>query len=102
MNASRKEKMINLLTFRKNMTTWSFKLYDGEHSLQLQTSMVSGKRVINLDGKPILEIPPKFLDVGSSHRFYVAGFPCKLEIGSNGITFNHKLWVDGKFIPADK
>ncbi len=99
-------KVLNLLTFKtfkkSKVTVWIFRLYDGKHTLQLQANMVSGKRVIELDGEPILEIPPKFLDVGSSHRFYVSGFPCTLEIGSNGLTFNHKLWVDGKLIIPEK
>jgi hypothetical protein len=61
--------MIKLLSFKKNAVwVWSFKLNEEEHSLRLQESNVSGKRVITLDDKPILEIAPKFLDVGSEHR----------------------------------
>jgi hypothetical protein len=95
--------MIKLLSFKKNAVwVWSFKLNEEEHSLRLQESNVSGKRVITLDDKPILEIAPKFLDVGSEHRFQVSGVPCMLEIGSNGLTFTHKLWVNRRLVPVEK
>lgn len=95
--------MIRLPSLKKNsFRVWSFTLKDGEHSLRLQESNVSGKRIITLDDKPILEIPPKFLDVGSVHRFQVSGVPCILEIGTNGLTFTHKLWVNRRLIPVEK
>jgi len=95
--------MLKLPTLKKNsLRTWSFTLPDGEHSIKLQENNVSGKRVITVDERSILEIPPKFLDVGSVHRFQVAGAPCVLEIGTNGFTFTHKLWVNRRLIPSEK
>ena len=95
--------MIRLPSLRKNsFFVWMFTLKDGEHSLRLQESNVSGKRIIMVDDKAILEIPPRFLDTGSVHRFQVSGVPVVLEIGSNGLTFTHKLWVNRRLIPVER
>jgi hypothetical protein len=77
--------------------TWIFKLDDGNHIVELEHGYFSGKRDIRIDGNP-MEIPSKFFDTGSVHKFEISGIPCVLQIKGSLFGFKYSFSVNGKVI----
>ena len=76
---------------------WRFKLADGQHTVELDHGYWSGKREITVDGVP-LESSSKIWDTGSVHHFEVSGTPCVLHIKGKALSFDYKLYVNGKLV----
>lgn len=80
---------------------WIFELEDGQHTVELEHSYFSGKRVIRVDGN-LLESSTKvqhaLIDTGSEHKFNIGTHPCVVTISSNGITFKYDLIIDGRSV----
>jgi hypothetical protein len=79
--------------------TWQIKLEDGEHVVELDHGFFSGKRIIQVDGKTVLdssELQHLVFDTGGVHEFNINSHPCAVVIRTNGITFNYDFAVDGR------
>ena len=74
---------------------WSFKLADGNHTVELDHGYWSGKREIIVDGIP-LESSGKIWDTGSVHHFEVSSVPCVLHIKYKVFNYEYRLYVNGK------
>ena len=81
--------------------TWQIDLEDGQHTVELDHGVFSGKRNIRVDGQTILdssELQHFVFDTGGIHEFNINSHPCAVVIRTNGITFNFHLTVDGRSV----
>ncbi len=79
------------------MTTkvWTFDLEDGKHTVELEHGYFSGKRVICVEGRP-LEKSQKLFDTGSDHQLRIGSHTVTVHIGTNGVSYNYDLILDGR------
>lgn len=72
-------------------------LGDGLHVLELVHGYWSGRRLISLDGNPILQHGPRiFNDGGSHHELLVGPHEVELHVRTNGFWFTYHCLVDGR------
>ena len=81
---------------------WTLTLDGADHSVRLEHSPISGKRVIRVDGKVVAEIGTKLVDFGSDHRFPVEGHNVAVHIRPAGLGFVYDLSVDGRSAETDR
>lgn len=85
--------------------TWTFRLDDRLHVVELEHGYFSGKRIIHVDGK-LLETTTKgvraFIDFGSEHSFQIGRHPVVVHIRTNGLTFSYDLSIAGRSVTTGK
>ena len=77
--------------------TWTFKLEDGTHTVDLEHGYFSGKRTIYVDNKLVLEEKKSF-DTGSAHSFQINGHTCTVHVQVKGFGFNFDCTIDGRSV----
>jgi len=81
--------------------TWTFRLEDGDHTVQLDHNLWSGKRTVVVDGRSLVDETKKF-NLVSDYPFDIRGHKGLVRIRSNGIAYNYDVAIDGKSVTTGK
>jgi hypothetical protein len=79
-------------------TFWEFDTPDGTHTVSVSWEFPTGRRIIQLDGKKIVD-QTLWIDRGSRHTFHCGRQTCVLFIDVFGAWPSFSLSVDGNAIP---
>ena len=74
---------------------WTFNLDGVEHRVELQHGLISGLRVILLDGKEVYR-GREIIDTGGTYAFPIGGHTAALHILTQGLGVEYSLDVDGR------
>ncbi len=73
--------------------TWTFELEGQRHTLELEHGVISGKRVISIDGQVAYQ-SRNLIDSGSLHNFRIDGHWVQVFIQPNFLSFVYDLLID--------
>ena len=82
--------------------TWTFDLDGVQHTVQLEHGVLSGKRLITVDGQLLKDIKHNLIDLGGDYPLAIDGHTGFLRISTNGLTFGYDLIMDGKSLTTEK
>jgi len=80
---------------------WVVELSDGSHTVELDHSVITGKRAIRVDGRQVAlpgEDTGSVIDFGGRARVAIGESTGVVHIRTNGLTYSYDLAIDGRSV----